>query len=79
MKGKKLEVALSGCETNMVESVDELRELAREENNLQFKEVIPQGMIRTALLTALKTNSSVGSEEKASGQIAEAKQDASNR
>ena len=79
LKGKKLEVALSGCETNMVESVEELRELARSENNLQFKEVIPQGMIRTALVTALKKDPSVGSEEKASGQLAEAKEDASNR
>ena len=79
LKGKKLEVALSGCETNMVESVEELRELAREENNLQFKEAIPQAMIRTALVTALQKDPSVESQEKASGHIAEAKEDDSNR
>ena len=79
LKGKKLEVALSGCETNMVESVEELRELADEENKEQFIHAFPQAMIQTALRKALKKDPSVGSQEKASGQIAEVKEDASNR
>ena len=79
LKGKKLEVALSGCETNMVESVEELRELADEENKEQFTHAFPQAMIQTALRKALKKDPSVGSQEKASGQIAEVKEDASNR
>ena len=75
MKGKKLEVAVSGCETNMVESVEELRELADEENEKEFTQAIPQAMIRTALRKALKKDPSIGSQEKASGQIIEAKED----
>ena len=79
LSGKKLEIALSGCETNLVESVEELRELADEDNEKQFEKVFPQGMLRTALLKALKKDpSAVESEEKASVQI-QAKEDASNR
>ena len=73
LKGKKLEVALSGCETNMAESVEELRELADEENEKEFEKVIPQGMVRTALLKALRSDTHSGEEkvkEKASSLIA---------
>ena len=66
MKGKKLEVALSGCKTNMVESIEELRELADEENKEEFEKAIPQAMIRTALLKALKKDPGVERQEKAS-------------
>ena len=80
LKGKKLEVALSGCESNMVETVGELRELADESNEKQFNLTFPQSMIRTAILKALKADTDDHGDEKASGQVEiQAKEEASSR
>ena len=78
--GKKLEVALSGCEINMVESVEELRELVEdEESEKQFIQAFPQAMIRKALIKAFKADTD-DSEEKASGHIRlQAKEDTASK
>ena len=77
LSGKKLQVTLSGCEMNMVESVDELRELLDE--NDQFEKTFPQSMIRTALLKALKKDPHEQSGEEASGRIVQANEDVISR
>ena len=78
LKGKKLEVALSGCESNMVETVGELREL--ESNKEQFNMTFPQSMLRTAIQKGLKVDTDDHGDEKASGQIeVQATEEGSNR
>ena len=54
LAGKKLQAAVSQCDDNFVESVSDLRRLAADKE--QFMLVFPQGMIRTDILKALKTN-----------------------
>ena len=51
LAGKKLQLAVKAVEDNCVESVSELRLLAKDET--QFKETFPQSMIRTVILAAL--------------------------
>ena len=81
LKGKKLEVALSVCESNMIETVGELRVLALEKNEKHFKETFPQSMLRTAIHMALDEDPNEPDDEKASSQIdqVQAKEEASNR
>ena len=69
LKGKKLEGAVKMCEDNWLETVGDLRELADESNEKQFKETFPQSMLRTAILKTLKVDTDDHVEEKASGQI----------
>ena len=70
LKGKKLEVALSVCDANMIETVGELRELADESNEKQFNLAFSQAMLRTAILKALKADTDEdGDAEKVSGQV----------
>ena len=79
LKGKKLEVALSVCESNMVETVGELRVLALDENEKQFEKTFPQSMLRTAILMALDVDPNEPDDAKVSGQIeVQAKEEASN-
>ena len=52
LTGKKLEQAVKGCDTNTVETIADLVELT--EDKELFKDVIPQGMVRSAILKALK-------------------------
>ena len=63
LAGKKLQAAVRQCEENFVESVSDLRQLAEDQE--QFEKVIPQGMIRSVILKALKTSEDddTGSEE----------------
>ena len=80
LKGKKLEVALSVCDANMVETGGELRELADDSNKEQFNMTFPQSMIRTAILKALKADTDEPDDEKASNKIElELKEEPSNR
>ena len=51
LEGKKLQIAVDSCETNVVETVAELRSLAKDEK--QFNLAFPQAMIRSVLLKAL--------------------------
>ena len=69
LKGKKLEVALSVCESNMIETVGELRVLALEKNEKEFKETFPQSMLRTAILMALDEDPNEPDDEKVSSQV----------
>ena len=81
LKGKRLEGAVKMCEDNWLETVGELRELADESNEKQFKEAFPQAMLRTAILMALDEDPNEPDDEKASGQIdqVQAKEESSNR
>ena len=45
LKGKKLEGAVKMCEDNWLETVGELRVVALDENEKQFKETFPQSML----------------------------------
>ena len=81
LKGKKLEGAVKMCEDNWLETVEDLRVLTLEKNATQFKEVFPQGMLRTAILMALDEdpNEEPDDDKKVSSQIEDlAKEEASN-
>jgi len=67
--GTKLDLAVSHCDSNAVESAADLRELAEEENHALFREIFPQGMVRAALLKALKAEPDGKSEDQPTSQI----------
>ena len=81
LKGKKLEVALSVCDANMIETVGELRELASEKNEKRFEKAFPQAMLQTAIVKAFEEDPNDElNDEKVSGQIeVQAKEDKTSR
>ena len=56
LKGRALQSAVNSCEENFVDDLSALRILSADEK--QFKDVFPQGFIRTMILKALKENTS---------------------
>ena len=80
LKGKKLEGAVKMCEDNWLETVGDLRILAK--RDVQFEKAFPQAMLQTAILIAQEEEdpNEPDDDEKASGQIeVQAKEEASNR
>ena len=84
LKGKKLEGAVKMCEDNWIETVGDLRVLAKnEKNEKEFEKIFPQGMLRTAIRMALDEDPNEempDNDQKVNGQTeVQAKEEASNR